>query len=128
MYLVSGTSEETGLLLGVLRKFVLFDVDASMLSAAATAIQHEHSGVEIKVICGDFKEHLAEVTTYERRTFMFLVLTIGNLTPEPRAEFLVTLVTVMQPGGSLLLGTVPGPGRCSAGTCLRRRCRGDCPV
>ena len=32
-------------------------------------------------------------------------LSIGNLTPEPRAEFLATLAGVMRPGDSFLLGT-----------------------
>ncbi len=36
---------------------------------------------------------------------MFLGSTIGNLTPQPRAEFLATLASVMRPGDSLLLGT-----------------------
>ncbi|WP_454561580.1 L-histidine N(alpha)-methyltransferase [Mycobacterium haemophilum] len=107
----SGTSEKTRLLLdalrdrGSLRRFVPFDVDASMLSAAATAIQHEYLGVEINAVCGDFEEHLAEIPTGGRRMFVFLGSTIGNLTPEPRAEFLATLAAVMRPGDSLLLGT-----------------------
>jgi L-histidine N-alpha-methyltransferase len=37
--------------------------------------------------------------------FVFLGSTIGNLTPEPRAQFLSTLAGVMEPGDSLLLGT-----------------------
>lgn len=51
----SGTSEKTRMLLdalrhrGSLRRFVPFDVDASVLSATATAIQREYSGVEINL-------------------------------------------------------------------------------
>lgn len=107
----SGTSEKTRLLLdalrdcGSLRRFVPFDVDASMLSATATAIRHEYAGVEIKAVCGDFEKHLTEIPTGGRRMFVFLGSTIGNLTPEPRAEFLATLAAVMRPGDSLLLGT-----------------------
>ncbi len=37
--------------------------------------------------------------------FVFLGSTIGNLTPQPRAEFLATLAAVMRPGDTLLLGT-----------------------
>ena len=57
----SGTSEKTRILLdalqnsGALRRFVPFDVDASMLSAAATAIQREYPGIEIAAVCGDFE-------------------------------------------------------------------------
>lgn len=107
----AGTSEKTRRLLdalrdrGSLRGFVPFDVDAGMLSATATAIQSEYPGVEINAICGDFEEHLAEIPGGGRRLFVFLGSTIGNLTPEPRAEFLSTLAGVMRPGDSLLLGT-----------------------
>jgi L-histidine N-alpha-methyltransferase len=107
----SGTSEKTRMLLdtlhdrGSLHRFVPFDVDASILSSAAAAIQSEYAGVEIKAVCGDFEEHLAEIPGGGRRLFVFLGSTIGNLTPGPRAEFLATLSEVMRPGDSLLLGT-----------------------
>jgi L-histidine N-alpha-methyltransferase len=107
----SGTSEKTRMLLdalhdrGSLHRFVPFDVDASILTSAAAAIQSEYAGVEIKAVCGDFEEHLAEIPGGGRRLFVFLGSTIGNLTPGPRAEFLATLSEVMRPGDSLLLGT-----------------------
>jgi L-histidine Nalpha-methyltransferase len=107
----AGTSEKTRRLLdalrdrGSLRGFVPFDVDAGMLSATASAIQREYPGVEIHAVCGDFEEHLTEIPSGGRRLFVFLGSTIGNLTPEPRAEFLTTLASVMRPGDSLLLGT-----------------------
>jgi L-histidine Nalpha-methyltransferase len=107
----AGTSEKTRRLLdalrdrGSLRRFVPFDVDESVLSATASAIQHEYPGVEIQAVCGDFEEHLTEIPSGGRRLFVFLGSTIGNLTPVPRAEFLATLASVMRPGDSLLLGT-----------------------
>ena len=107
----SGTSEKTRVLLdalregGALRRFVPFDVDASMLSAAGSAIQREYPGVEIAAVCGDFEEHLVKIPGGGRRLFAFLGSTIGNLAPEPRAEFLAALAAVLQPGDSLLLGT-----------------------
>jgi L-histidine Nalpha-methyltransferase len=107
----SGTSEKTRTLLaalndgGALRRFVPFDVDASMLSAAGTAIQHEYPNIEIAAVCGDFEEHLSEIPDGGRRLFVFLGSTIGNLTDDPRAEFLAALAGVMRPGDSLLLGT-----------------------
>ena len=107
----SGTSEKTRLLLdalrgrGSLRRFIPFDVDASILSTAATAIQQEYSGVEIKAVCGDFEEHLTEIPAGGRRLFVFLGSTIGNLTPGPRADFLTALSAQLRPGDSLLLGT-----------------------
>jgi L-histidine N-alpha-methyltransferase len=107
----SGPSEKSRVLLdalrerGSLRRFVPFDVDASILSTAATAIQQEYSGVEIKAVCGDFEEHLTEIPAGGRRLFVFLGSTIGNLTPGPRADFLAALSAQMRPGDSLLLGT-----------------------
>jgi L-histidine N-alpha-methyltransferase len=107
----SGTSEKTRVLLdalhegGALRRFVPFDVDASMLSAAGSAIQREYPGIEIAAVCGDFEEHLAKIPSGGRRLFVFLGSTIGNLNPGPRAEFLAALAAVLSPGDSLLLGT-----------------------
>jgi L-histidine Nalpha-methyltransferase len=107
----SGTSEKTRNLLealcdgGALRRFVPFDVDASMLSAAGAAIQREYPDIEIAAVCGDFEEHLSEIPDDGRRLFVFLGSTIGNLTPDPRAEFLGALAAEMRPGDSLLLGT-----------------------
>jgi L-histidine N-alpha-methyltransferase len=107
----SGTSEKTRVLLdaldhgGSLRRFVPFDVDASMLSAAAKAIQGEYPGIEIAAVCGDFEQHLAKIPSGGRRLFVFLGSTIGNLRPAARAAFLAGLATALQPGDSLLLGT-----------------------
>jgi L-histidine Nalpha-methyltransferase len=107
----AGTSEKTRLLLdalrdrGSLRSFVPFDVDATVLSATAAAVQREYPDIEIDAVCGDFEEHLSEIPGGGRRLFVFLGSTIGNLTPEPRAEFLATLAGVMRPGDGLLLGT-----------------------
>ena len=107
----SGTSEKTRILLaalhdaGTLRRFVPFDVDANVLSAAGMAIQREYPDIEIAAVCGDFEEHLSEIPDGGRRLFVFLGSTIGNLTAEPRAEFLAALAGVMRPGDSLLLGT-----------------------
>lgn len=107
----SGTSEKTRMLLDALRahaslrRFVPFDVDASMLSASATAIHQEYPDIEIVAVCGDFEEHLAEIPEGGRRLFVFLGSTIGNLTSGPRADFLASVAAVLRPGDSLLLGT-----------------------
>ena len=107
----SGTSEKTRILLdalrdsGSLRRFIPFDVDAGVLEAAGAALQHEYPTVEIDAVCGDFEEHLGKIPRVGRRLVVFLGSTIGNLTPEPRAEFLSALSDTLQPGDSLLLGT-----------------------
>lgn len=107
----SGTSEKTRNLLdalrdaGALRRFIPFDVDASVLTAASSAIASEYQGVEIDAVCGDFEEHLGKIPMVGTRLIAFLGSTIGNLTPGPRAEFLAALADTMQPGDTLLLGT-----------------------
>jgi L-histidine N-alpha-methyltransferase len=107
----SGTSEKTRMLLdalrdsGSLRSFIPFDVDASVLTAAGSAIQNEYPAIEIGAVCGDFEEHLGKIPRGGRRLVAFLGSTIGNLTPGPRADFLAALSETLQPGDSLLLGT-----------------------
>ena len=107
----SGTSEKTRMLLGALRdsgalrRFIPFDVDASVLQAAGSAIGREYPGIEIDAVCGDFEEHLGKIPHIGRRLVVFLGSTIGNLTPGPRTDFLSTLADTLQPGDSLLLGT-----------------------
>jgi L-histidine Nalpha-methyltransferase len=107
----SGTSEKTRMLLdamrdsGSLRRFIPFDVDASVLNAAGSAIGREYPGIEIDAVCGDFEEHLGKIPCVGRRLVVFLGSTIGNLTPGPRTDFLTTLADTLQPGDSLLLGT-----------------------
>jgi len=107
----SGTSEKTRALLdalqnrGALRRFVPFDVDASVLAAAGAAIEEEYPGVEIEAVCGDFEVHLDKIPTDGRRLVAFLGSTLGNLTPGPRAGFLASVADMLRPGDSLLLGT-----------------------
>jgi L-histidine N-alpha-methyltransferase len=107
----SGTSEKTRMLLdalrdtGSLRRFIPFDVDASVLNDAGTAIQREYPGVEVEAVCGDFEQHLDEIPRVGRRLIAFLGSTIGNLTAQPRAQFLAALADTLRPGDTLLLGT-----------------------
>src|SRR6201994_4920168 len=107
----SGTSEKTRMLLdalhdtGSLRSFIPFDVDASVLTAAGSAIQKEYPDIDIDAVCGDFEEHLGKIPRGGRRLIVFLGSTIGNLTPGPRTDFLSTLSDTLQPGDTLLLGT-----------------------
>ncbi|MBB2770465.1 MULTISPECIES: L-histidine N(alpha)-methyltransferase [Mycolicibacterium] len=107
----SGTSEKTRMLLsalrehGTLRRFVPFDVDASVLQNAGAALAEEYAGLEIEAVCGDFEEHLGKIPQGGRRVIAFLGSTIGNLTAAPRASFLAALADTMAPGDALLLGT-----------------------
>jgi L-histidine Nalpha-methyltransferase len=107
----SGTSEKTRLLLdawtgrGLLRRFIPFDVDPSVLGDAATALRAEYPGIEIDTVCGDFEQDLGTVPQQGRRLVIFLGSTIGNFTAAPRAHFLAALADTLRPGDALLLGT-----------------------
>jgi L-histidine N-alpha-methyltransferase len=115
----SGTSEKTRLLLralseaGTLRRFVPFDVDPSVLTAAGAAITEEFPGVAVDAVVGDFTRHLGELPRGGTRLVAFLGSTIGNLEPGPRAAFLADVAATLAPGDSLLLGTdlVKDPAR-----------------
>lgn len=107
----SGTSEKTRMLLdalrnsGTLRRFVPFDVDASVLERAGAALSVAYPGLQIDAVCGDFERHLSEIPHGGTRLVAFLGSTIGNLTPGPRATFLASLSAALDPGDMLLLGT-----------------------
>jgi L-histidine Nalpha-methyltransferase len=115
----SGTSEKTRMLLdalrdrGSLRRFIPFDVDASVLRSAGAQIEREYPGVDVDAVCGDFEEHLGKIPRVGRRLVAFLGSTIGNLTAAPRADFLAALADTLEPGDAVLLGTdlVKGTGR-----------------
>lgn len=107
----SGTSEKTRLLLDawtgrdLLRRFIPFDVDPSVLSDAAAALRTEYPGVEVETVCGDFEQDLGTIPQQGRRLVIFLGSTIGNFTAGPRAHFLAALADTLRPGDALLLGT-----------------------
>jgi L-histidine N-alpha-methyltransferase len=107
----SGTSEKTRILLDALRdagtldRFVPFDVSEQTLRDAAAAVSREYAGVRVHAVVGDFEHHLADLPAGGTRVVAFLGSTIGNLAPEPRAEFLADLAATLAPGDALLLGT-----------------------
>jgi L-histidine N-alpha-methyltransferase len=107
----SGTSEKTRLLLdalrdaGTLERFVPFDVSEQTLREAAAAVAREYSGVRVHAVVGDFEHHLGDLPGGGTRLVAFLGSTIGNLAPEPRAQFLHDLAATLAPGDALLLGT-----------------------
>jgi len=106
----SGTSEKTRLLLdalaaaGTLRRFVPFDVDATVLADAGEAILREHPGIAVHAVVGDFERHLPLLPTGGRRIVAFLGSTIGNFEPAARESFLHTLADTLATGDTFLLG------------------------
>jgi L-histidine N-alpha-methyltransferase len=107
----SGTSEKTRLLLdamvgvGRLRRFVPFDVSESTLRDACASIAREYPVIDVHGVVGDFDHHLGLLPGGGRRLVAFLGGTIGNFMPDERKRFLVELVSGLEPGDGLLLGT-----------------------
>ena len=107
----SGTSEKTRILLsalreeGTLERFVPFDVDPSVLTAASDAITGEYPGVAVDAVVGDFEQHLDLLPQHPATLLAFLGSTIGNLEPVQRHAFYVAVRTVLSQGGAFLLGT-----------------------
>ncbi len=107
----SGMASKTRALLyamagaGTLRRYVPFDVDASVVEACAGELTELYPGLDVHGVVGDFERHLDRVPAGERRLFAFLGGTIGNLYPSERAEFLAALRDQMGPTDRLVIGT-----------------------
>ena len=107
----SGTSDKTRLLLdalygsGTLRRFMPFDVDATVLTEASEAVGAEYPSLDVLAVVGDFEHHLGLLPRDGRRLVAFLGSTIGNFEPADRADFLLAVRDTLVPGDSFLLGT-----------------------
>ncbi len=107
----SGTASKTRALLyamagaGTLRRYVPFDVDASVVEACAEELTALYPGLAVHGVVGDFGRDLGRIPDGEGRLFAFLGGTIGNLYPRERAGFLARLARLMAPGDRLLIGT-----------------------
>lgn len=107
----SGTSEKTRLLLdamsraGRLRHIVLLDISEEVLREAASTLADSYD-LDVYAVVGDFRHHIPAIRRIgERRLWVFLGGTIGNLRPRERGRLLFDFDTTMAPGDHLLLGT-----------------------
>jgi L-histidine Nalpha-methyltransferase len=107
----SGTASKTRALLdamagaGTLRRYVPFDVDASVVEACAAELTELYPGLLVHGLVGDFGRDLDRIPDGDGRLFAFLGGTIGNLHPPERARFLQCLANLMSAGDRLLIGT-----------------------
>ena len=107
----SGTASKTRALLyamagaGSLRRYVPFDVDASVVELCEQELTELYPGLTVHGVVGDFEHDLGRIPAGERRLFAFLGGTIGNLHPAERADFLTRLRGLMGPSDRLVLGT-----------------------
>jgi L-histidine N-alpha-methyltransferase len=107
----SGTASKTRALLyamagaGTLRRYVPFDVDATVVESSALELVEAYPGLRVHGVVGDFERDLGRVPDGERRLFAFLGGTIGNLYPDEREVFLARLREQMDDGDRLVIGT-----------------------
>jgi L-histidine N-alpha-methyltransferase len=103
----SGSSAKSRILIeamSALDAYVPVDVDPALLEAAAAALRHEHPGLRVRPVVGDFHDRLPLGDTAGPRLVAFLGSTIGNLLPDERARFLARVGAALEPGDALLLG------------------------
>jgi len=111
----SGSAEKTRLLLsalaagGTLRRYVPVDVSEAPLLESGRAVAGEYPGLAVHAVLADFESHLEMLPDLLAgggpRLTVFLGGTIGNLAPQPRAEFLAAVRASAAAGDWLLLGT-----------------------
>jgi L-histidine N-alpha-methyltransferase len=107
----AGTCDKSRVLLdamastGGLKRFVPLDVSDTTLWEAATALSVEYPGLAVNAVVADFHHHLDRLPSTGRRLFAFLGGTIGNLDPDQRQQFFLSLAKVMASDDRLLLGT-----------------------
>ncbi|WP_330228493.1 L-histidine N(alpha)-methyltransferase [Nocardia sp. NBC_00508] len=105
----AGSAAKTRLLLtalsagGPLKTYVPQDV-SSALRVTADEVAAEFPGLAVHGVVSDFTDTLQNLPRGGRRMIAFLGGTIGNLVPEERAEFLVRIHDVLEPGEHVLLG------------------------
>ncbi len=107
----SGVASKTRALLyamagaGTLRRYVPFDVDATVVERSAEELTALYPGLAVHGVVGDFERHIEDLPEPAgRRLVAFLGGTIGNLPPPERAEMLARMRSLLRPDDRLLLG------------------------
>lgn len=106
----SGMASKTRALLyamvgaGTLRRYVPFDVDASVVERCAGELTELYPGLSVHGVVGDFERHLGQIPPGDRRILALLGGTLGNLHPGPRHEFLVGVRELLGPEDHFLVG------------------------
>ncbi|HEX2097130.1 MAG TPA: L-histidine N(alpha)-methyltransferase [Solirubrobacterales bacterium] len=91
---------------GCLETYVPLDISAEITESTAEALVAEYPELAVHGLVCDFEHDLDRIPDGEgKRLVAFLGGTIGNLYPEPRAQFLARVAAMLRPGDRLLLGT-----------------------
>jgi L-histidine N-alpha-methyltransferase len=106
----SGSSTKTRLLIEAMhtvgsgQRYVPIDVSEAALGDALAALCTDYAWLEVDGLVGDFVHDLHLVRRRGSRLAVFLGSTIGNLTPDERAPFLLEVETMLDHGDAFLLG------------------------
>jgi L-histidine Nalpha-methyltransferase len=84
-------------------RYLPLDVDEAMLRSSAAALLGEFPGLTVLGLVGDF-ERLGRLPDGDKRLFLFLGSTIGNLDDAPAVALLGSLRRQMRPDDRLLVG------------------------
>jgi L-histidine N-alpha-methyltransferase len=107
----SGTASKTRALLyamagaGELRRYVPFDVDASVVQRSADELTELYPGLEVHGVVGDFETDLGAIPAGDDRVVALLGGTIGNLYADARASFLRSIRELLGPDDRFVVGT-----------------------
>jgi L-histidine Nalpha-methyltransferase len=108
----SGMASKTRALLyamagnGVLRRYVPFDVDPSVIEHTADELTELYPGLEVDGVVGDFTGDLSNIPASDSpRLVALLGGTVGNLKIDGRAPFLQAVRELLGEGDRFLLGT-----------------------
>jgi L-histidine Nalpha-methyltransferase len=109
----SGSAEKARILLdameraGTLRRYIPFDVSASVVEGAAQELVDQYEGLRVEGVIGDFERHLDRVPASGEAPRIVALLggTIGNFPPGTRRKLLRSIAGLLGPEDRLLLGT-----------------------
>jgi L-histidine N-alpha-methyltransferase len=96
---------DAGRALGVLRRCVLLDINASAIAASARRLEIDYPGLGVRGVVGDFQCDLAALGRGGGRLALLLAGTIGNLHPTHEVPaFIRALARQLEPGDAFLVG------------------------
>ncbi len=106
----SGAGRKIRLLLDAMRRqgrlenCVLLDINETFLRTSAEELADQYPQMEVRGVVGDFLHDLDLVGSGNKRLFLFLAGTIGNLYPRQFATFLTSVRATLGEGDSFLVG------------------------
>jgi L-histidine N-alpha-methyltransferase len=89
---------------GTLERCMLLDINETFLRASAEQLSEQYPELQVGGVVGDFHRDLESVGAGEKRLFIFLAGTIGNLDPRQMGAFLRKVHSALGPDDAFLVG------------------------